>query len=344
MKLRQSNFEVFRIVAMMGIVAYHAAWYSGLATRAYENPWDGYNVLLLVLGAWGKTGINCFILITGYFMCESKLALGRFLKVIGITEFYAFFVLGVTCFLGWQEFGWEAIREASFQFWNGINGSFVPSYIALLALVPVLNKAIIGLSGRSHALLVIVLLFVFCVLPSVGVRSSLGEIPWFVTLYLVAALIRRREKVERQEGGRSLRMWSGGLAIVLSAAVASMFFGVWLNPRMPGRNMIYWWVFPDMKVLAFGVALCAFMVFKNLRMGSNRFVNVIGGTTFGIYLLHDGVLGIFRERVWRCLISSENGGGGGKYVIVVLTVFCVGAAFDILRRYLFRRFREMFRR
>ena len=100
---RQSNIELFRIVAMVGIVAYHAAWYSGLATRAYADPWKWDNALLLVLGAWGKTGINCFVLITGYFMCQRRLTAGRFLKVIGMTEFYAFVVLGAACVFGAEQ-------------------------------------------------------------------------------------------------------------------------------------------------------------------------------------------------------------------------------------------------
>ena len=98
--------------------------------------------------------------------------------------------------------------------------------------------------------------------------------------------------------------------IVLFGAVASMVFGAWLNSRMPDRNMIYYWVFPDAKVLAFGVAFCAFMIFKNLQIGSSRIVNAVGGATFGIYLLHDGALGAFRERVWGFLINGENYGGG----------------------------------
>lgn len=104
MRSRQSNLELFRVVAMMGIVAYHAALYSGLAVRAYADPWCWSNAILLFLGAWGKTGINCFVLITGYFMCERKLTLSRILKVVGLTEFYAFAIWGVSLFGGWQQY------------------------------------------------------------------------------------------------------------------------------------------------------------------------------------------------------------------------------------------------
>lgn len=303
MRIRNSNFELFRIVAMMGVVAWHALWYSGLATRAYADPWDWSNALLLVLGAWGKTGINCFILITGYFMCQRKLTLGRFLKVIGLTEFYAFVVFGVVLLLGWQTFTGQGVCKTACLFIEGINGSFVPSYIVLLVLIPLLNAAIERMCLKVHAVTTGVLLFVLCILPSVGVGIRLGEIPWFVTLYLVAAWVRRDE-------GFYGRRWGIWLGMTLVAAISSMAVGAWLNPRMPGRNMIYYWMFPDAKVLAFGVAFCAFMFFRNLQIGSSRIINAAGGATFGIYLLHDGTLGVFRERVWETLISTENCGGG----------------------------------
>lgn len=234
MKVRQSNLELFRVTAMMGIVAWHALWYSGLATRAYAGPWNWSNAVLLVLGAWGKTGINCFVLITGYFMCQKKLTLGRFLKVIGLTEFYAFAVFGAALLLGWQAFTWQGVYKTACLFIEGINGSFVPSYIGLLALVPILNVGIARMGEKMLAVASGVLLFVFCVLPSIGVNASLGEIPWFVTLYLVAALVKKVE-------GFYKRKWGVWLGMMLVAAIVSMAFGAGLNSRMPNRNMIYYW-------------------------------------------------------------------------------------------------------
>ena len=343
MKLRDSNFELFRIVAMMGIIAWHALWYSGLATRAYADPWNWSNALLLVLGAWGKTGINCFVLITGYFMCQRKLTIGRFLKVIGLTEFYAFLVLGLSVALGWQQFSWKGIGETARLFISGINESFVSSYIGLLALVPILNAGIARMSVKMLTGVSGVLLLAFCVLPSIGVKISLGEIPWFVTLYFIAALVRREELKNLPVGVRAIWKWGFGLVLVLVGAIASMALGAGLNPRMPGRNMIYYWVFPDAKVLAFGVAFCAFVVFKKLQIESSKIINTIGGATFGIYLLHDGALGTFRERFWEFLINSKNYGGGlilMRYVIAVSGVFCICAMIDIIRKQMLSIFRK----
>ncbi len=59
---------------MLLIVAHHYVVNSGLTldtSPSYQNPMDVKSLFLLVFGAWGKVGINCFVLITGYFMCKT---------------------------------------------------------------------------------------------------------------------------------------------------------------------------------------------------------------------------------------------------------------------------------
>ena len=70
---RTSNLELFRIITMLMIVAHHYVVNSGLTQLIYADLSSGKSMFLLLFGAWGKTGINCFVLITGYFMCKSKI-------------------------------------------------------------------------------------------------------------------------------------------------------------------------------------------------------------------------------------------------------------------------------
>jgi peptidoglycan/LPS O-acetylase OafA/YrhL len=71
-KLRNSNLELYRIISMMMIVAHHYVVNSGLTGEGGPLLTDftsGKSLFLSVFGAWGKTGINCFLMITGYYMC-----------------------------------------------------------------------------------------------------------------------------------------------------------------------------------------------------------------------------------------------------------------------------------
>lgn len=70
-KSRSSNFELYRIICMLMIVAHHYVVNSGLTCTdcLLKNDFTSSNSIFLVLfGAWGKTGINCFLMITGFFM------------------------------------------------------------------------------------------------------------------------------------------------------------------------------------------------------------------------------------------------------------------------------------
>ena len=62
-KQRESNLELFRIITMLLIVAHHFVVNSGLMDAdgvIASDPLSANSVFLLLFGAWGKTGINCF--------------------------------------------------------------------------------------------------------------------------------------------------------------------------------------------------------------------------------------------------------------------------------------------
>ena len=65
-KIRESGIELFRIISMLLIVAHHYVVNSGVLKIANADPLSFNSIFLCLFGAWGKTGINCFVLITGY--------------------------------------------------------------------------------------------------------------------------------------------------------------------------------------------------------------------------------------------------------------------------------------
>lgn len=86
MKQRASNLELFRIITMLLIIAHHYVVNSGLM-EVIRGVGDNSgitakSIFYLLFGAWGKTGINCFVLITGYFMCKSQITKKKFIKLL----------------------------------------------------------------------------------------------------------------------------------------------------------------------------------------------------------------------------------------------------------------------
>lgn len=64
-KVRNSNLELYRIIVMLLIIAHHFVVNSGLTGHIIENgDYSAKSGAMMFFGAFGKTGINCFVLIT----------------------------------------------------------------------------------------------------------------------------------------------------------------------------------------------------------------------------------------------------------------------------------------
>lgn len=78
---RNSNLEILRIISMLIIIAHHYVVCSGIMVNFDLNNLSAHTIFLQIFGSWGKTAINAFILISGYFMCMQSLTWKRYLKV-----------------------------------------------------------------------------------------------------------------------------------------------------------------------------------------------------------------------------------------------------------------------
>lgn len=67
---------------MLLIVAHHYVVNSGMMDEMRKHPTAVNSLFFFVCGAWGKTAINCFVMITGYFMCTSHITLKKFIKLL----------------------------------------------------------------------------------------------------------------------------------------------------------------------------------------------------------------------------------------------------------------------
>lgn len=87
-KQRNSNLELYRIIVMLLIVAHHYVVNSGMMEEMAKESLSSRSLFFYIFGMWGKTAINCFVMITGYFMCKSQITIPKFLKLLLQVEFY----------------------------------------------------------------------------------------------------------------------------------------------------------------------------------------------------------------------------------------------------------------
>ena len=103
--MRRSGLELFRILTMLFILAHHYVVHSGLldpSSPVAQDPLSFRSQFMLLFGAWGKTGINCFILFAGYFMYDRSITLRKFLKLLCEILFYKILLTLVFVLAGYE--------------------------------------------------------------------------------------------------------------------------------------------------------------------------------------------------------------------------------------------------
>lgn len=249
---RNSNIELFRIITMLVIIAHHYVVNSGIADILFSNSSMGVkNIFYLIFGCGGKTGINCFVLITGYFMCKSKITLRKFLKLFCEAEFYSFVIFMIFWITGYEPFSIKMFIKNMIPFLD-ISTGFMACFLLFYLLIPFLNILIKHMKKREHEMLLALCLFIYTFLPSLAKAYVVfNYITWFVVLYILISYIRYYPK----EIYQNTKVWGilTIVTIVLSwiSIVVCRYVGI--DP--------YFFVADSNKILALVTALCAFMFF-----------------------------------------------------------------------------------
>ena len=157
LKLRDSNLELFRIIAMLLIIAHHFVVNSGLMAAEgpiYKAPLSWRSLFLMVFGAWGKIGINCFVMITGYFMCTSNITAKKFMKLLFEAMFYKLVIYLIFWITGYEAFTVTGFLRVMIPIRN-ISNDFLNAFLLFYLLIPFLNILVQHLREKQHVFLIL---------------------------------------------------------------------------------------------------------------------------------------------------------------------------------------------
>lgn len=365
--MRDSNIELLRIVSMMLIILFHFS---------VHGPWPADGVLAAdvavgVLAFGGKLGVNCFVLITGYFMTRSSVRVASVARVVLETWFYSWGLL-ILFAVAQPELVTQARLEkavlplVSGEYW------FITNFVALMVVSPFLNLLFDRLSRRGKSRLAAIGFVTISVLPTLTTFNPLGsDLLWFFYLYLMGGWIR--ELMEGTEGGDTLasalaRDGGDGAAADRDAAWAKTTGAsgalAWLDParltlRVGGGPMAVAGVLVSWAAIA---AICCaqawfgfdrvnaqypvwqymiptflastgmLVAFARLAMAPSRTVNNLAKCALGVYLIHDNPF--VRAWLWPHFAAVYALGPVaiiGASLLAAVGVYAFGAAVDSLR-------------
>lgn len=314
---------------MMLIVAHHYMIHSGLLNETATCLTSSESIYLYLFGMWGKIGINCFVLITGYFMCQSDISLRKFLKLLLQVEFYK-----ISIFIIFH------VNDLSLSLDNSllsllpftdIDNGFVDCFFVFYLFIPFLNLLVHSMTRNQHIELISLCLFVFCLWPQLNffvVNSN--YVVWFCVIYLIAAYIR----AYRIDCAFSCYSWGMITLLMVGLAFVSIVSLLFL-----GRSWPYFFVYDSNTILAVIISVCSFMFFKNLKIRYSRCVSVAGATTFGVLLIHDCNWEM-RRWLWGDICNCVGWFHKNVYlhsIVCVIGIYIICSIIDCLRLFLFER-------
>ncbi len=313
---RNPNIELFRIVTMFLIVLHHYVVNSGLTEAGgpvFSAPLSWRSLALLLLGAWGKTGINCFVLITGYFLCTSGVTVRKYVRLLGVILFYR-----LAAWLAFGLAGYDALSLRSLALTllpvSRVGTDFSSCYLLFYPLIPFLNLLIRRMSGKQHLYLLGLCLFIFAGFGTVH-RIDMNYVTWFCTVYLLGAWLALHPG--RHDG--DARFWGTAAAACVLLSAASVIACTWLGARR-GSILSYYFVTDANSLLPVGTAVSLFMLFRCFRPRGGRLINAVAASTFGVFCLHT-CSDTMKRWLWRDLLDNT-----GHYASPLLLLHALGSA------------------
>lgn len=325
-KERQSNFELLRIICILMIITLH--YFNGSMGGALNTnnlPNSHFNFYLVRGGeSLCIIAVNCFILITGYFMYkENAVKLKKVFNLIFTLVFYNFLLLGIAVLFKIPGYDVNT-HENLFKSFFSDGAWFIIIYIILYLLAPYINLVIKNISKKQHITLIVIMLIAFSIYPTFILNTTVFDNGYgiinFVMLYFIGAYISKYNVNKR-------KIWLYLLGYLL---MQSITFYSSLNPFTKNGAYAYNTIFNVMG------AVFLFLAFSKFNIKST-IINKISKHTLGIYLMHVNIF--IRVYMWKTILKTGDYYMKNRLVLnclfSVLIVFAVGFVMDYVREKLF---------
>lgn len=318
MKLRTSNFELLRILAMIFIVMGH---FSGQASVP-ASP---------VVAQGSRIAVNLFLILGVWFLVDMEFSWKRVWRIYLEVVFYSIPLTLVMLFVrGYAAVGARDLIQGLIPFY-GRALWYASAYISLVLFSPFLRK-LLELPLDQLRKLVAVLAAVYIIpstIPCFANGEYAADLSWFAVVYLIVGWIKREGLLERIRG----KWW------LLGSGVAGYLLIAFATNVQAAAGLANYWLWTIRSLPSFLIALLIFGFFAKLDIGSIGIVNWFAKGTFAVYIVHQ--VPAFRPFLWDVLCSAQSC-LGSSYLMVTLYVVAVGvgltgliSAFDYLRqRYL----------
>ena len=305
------------------------------------------NMLWWLIYAFAVGAVNIYVLISGYFLADSRWHLDKVFSLYLTVWLYSIFVplslgaLGIvdlaTLTLGdWQQLLLPIEYE---HYW------FATAYVMMYILTPVLAIAVRSISRELLRGVIAGLVVLFSVLKSVNPYlipwDKYGnDVLWLIVLFMIAGYIRRFG-IPTSITAKTRVLTYIFTSILIFAA--ELILGVIVN-RTGKLEYMMDMLCANNHILVLLASVALFTAFIELRTDAinkktEKLILLLSSSTFGIYLLHENLLVRSRWASWLGVDRLSNTVLKLLFLIIsILVLFLVGTVIDRVRAGIFNMF------
>ena len=293
---RNYQIDLIKTIAIISIVFYH----STIWQHSYGYTGSQYKCIAYIVGMGGALGNVLFILCSGYLLSEKKIKRIKALKLYLEVLFYSLlaFVLMVVNKdkINYSDVFMPFTRN---YYW------FFTSYIIVFLLLPYINSLLEKLDEKSFKELLITELLFFSIIPTLIINnritgsdgSSCKDTVVMIMVYTLGYYIK---KYKPEFNTRGL------LVVLLEVYVIMVGSEFWLG-KIERSPAYFVWDWSKTTVIIMGVLI--FLLCIRMDIKSNfviRIVKLISKHTFGIYIIHWGLLRVHISKLMVFLKTRFN--------------------------------------
>lgn len=337
---RQANFELLRIVAILMIIAVHYLVKGDVASYC-GGRWTPLYYVVQLLKALCIPSLNCYVLLSGYFMVDATWRPQRMVSLLLQILCYSVLIpvmMLATGVLAWKDLGlydWIGflLPIETEHYW------FATAYLYLFLFAPILAAGVKKVEKKTLQTVIIILLFFFSVGKSVIPVSLVMDhggydYGWLLCLFLIAAYLRLYGSPWLDKKGHGLTLY-----IVMCFGVCAVSALAGLVVEKTGKLTYYEeapYTLNHVFVLLSSLGL--FAAFKNLKLPEGKAAEIIrrfAPYTFGVYLLHEHIL---IRYAWMDWLRIDSVRGTWMFIPHMIGCTCIvyltGTLTDFVRAYL----------
>lgn len=347
MKKRILNFEFLRVYAIVTIIMLHYLSKGDLLVPVAQDM-SSKNLILWLIEAFCIVTMNCYVLISGYFLIDVEWKAKRVIDLLLQVLFYSILVPAGLLLTGILKLSEISIYDVvhcvlpigSECYW------FMSAYFVVYLLAPILVKGIKALDKKQYQMILGMLLFLYVaektVVPLPFATDHYGyDFGWFIILFLVAAYIRLYgiSFLEKKRNAWiihiacCLLIWAGSLICVqLTKWTGLPTFVDYYTDILFTHNHI----------VCFLGSLSLFYICKNGSFGRAdslfaKMIYAMAPASLGVYLLHEHPLVRYRWPVWLGVSSERSAIGIILHMCMcVVILYVCGMLTEIVRKWVFR--------